>query len=73
MFFSQLKTEQGGNVDMLAPGGSVIVGVPNPPAAGEAVPFTNQLYQMLVSAKQSLAHHDPTAATIALQAMLCGN
>jgi len=33
MFFSQLKTEQGGNINLLAPGGSVVVGVPNPPAA----------------------------------------
>jgi filamentous hemagglutinin len=32
MFYSQLKTEQGGDVDVLVPGGSVIVGVPNPPA-----------------------------------------
>jgi len=32
MFFSQLKTEQGGDVDTLVPGGSVIVGLPNPPA-----------------------------------------
>ena len=31
MFFSQLKTEQGGDIDLLAPGGSVVVGVPNPP------------------------------------------
>jgi filamentous hemagglutinin len=30
--FSQLKTEQGGDIDLLAPGGSVIVGEPNPPA-----------------------------------------
>ncbi len=33
MFFSQLKTAQGGDIDLLAPGGSVVVGVPNPPAA----------------------------------------
>jgi hypothetical protein len=33
MFFSQLKTEQGGDINLLAPGGSVVVGVPNPPAA----------------------------------------
>jgi filamentous hemagglutinin len=33
MFFSQLKTEQGGNINMLVPGGSVVVGVPNPPAS----------------------------------------
>jgi filamentous hemagglutinin len=31
MSFSQFKTEQGGDIDILAPGGSVIVGVPNPP------------------------------------------
>ncbi|HXW74487.1 MAG TPA: filamentous hemagglutinin family protein [Steroidobacteraceae bacterium] len=33
MFFSQLKTEQGGDIDLLVPGGSVNVGVPNPPAS----------------------------------------
>ncbi|MBV9695401.1 MAG: filamentous hemagglutinin family protein, partial [Gammaproteobacteria bacterium] len=31
LFFSQLKTEQGGDIDLLAPGGAVVVGVPNPP------------------------------------------
>ena len=31
MSFSQIKTEQGGDIDILAPGGSVVVGVPNPP------------------------------------------
>jgi filamentous hemagglutinin len=30
MFYSQLKTEQGGDINLLAPGGSVVVGVPNP-------------------------------------------
>jgi hypothetical protein len=33
MYFSQLKTEQGGDIDLLVPGGSVVVGVPNPPAS----------------------------------------
>jgi filamentous hemagglutinin family protein len=33
LFYSQLKTEQGGDVDLLVPGGSVIVGVANPPAS----------------------------------------
>ena len=33
MFFSQLKTEQGGDINLLVPGGSVVVGVPNPPAS----------------------------------------
>ena len=33
MFFSQIKTEQGGDINLLAPGGAVIVGVPNPPGA----------------------------------------
>lgn len=32
LFFSQLKTEQGGDIDLLVPGGSVIAGVANPPA-----------------------------------------
>jgi filamentous hemagglutinin family protein len=31
--FSQIKTEQGGDINLMAPGGSVIVGLPNPPAA----------------------------------------
>jgi hypothetical protein len=30
LFASQIKTEQGGNVDLLAPGGSVVVGVAEP-------------------------------------------
>jgi hypothetical protein len=30
MFYSQIKTEQSGNINLLAPGGSVVVGVPNP-------------------------------------------
>jgi filamentous hemagglutinin family protein len=40
MFFSQIKTEEGGDVNLLVPGGSVVVGVPNPPAslAAEKVP-----------------------------------
>jgi filamentous hemagglutinin family protein len=33
LYFSQIKTEQGGNINLLAPGGSVVVGVVNPPAA----------------------------------------
>lgn len=37
MFFSQLKTTLGGDIDLLAPGGSVVVGVPNPPQALNAV------------------------------------
>lgn len=32
LFFSQIKTTQGGDVNLLAPGGSVVVGLPNPPA-----------------------------------------
>jgi filamentous hemagglutinin len=31
MVFSQLKTEQGGDINLLVPGGSVVVGVANPP------------------------------------------
>lgn len=31
--FSQVKTEQGGDIDLLVPGGSVIVGYANPPAS----------------------------------------
>jgi filamentous hemagglutinin len=33
MAFSQLKTEQGGDIDLLVPGGSVVVGYANPPAS----------------------------------------
>ncbi len=32
LFFSQLKTDQGGDINILAPGGSVVVGLENPPA-----------------------------------------
>jgi filamentous hemagglutinin family protein len=31
LFFSQIKTEQGGDISLLAPGGSVVVGLTNPP------------------------------------------
>ena len=41
MFFSQIKTEQGGNINLLAPGGSVLVGVPNPPASLTFIKQTN--------------------------------
>jgi hypothetical protein len=40
MFYSQLKTEQGGNINLLVPGGSVIVGVPNPSAALNGIKAT---------------------------------
>jgi filamentous hemagglutinin family protein len=33
MFYSQLKTEEGGDINLLVPGGSVVVGVPNPPGS----------------------------------------
>jgi filamentous hemagglutinin len=33
MAYSQLKTEEGGNIDLLVPGGSVVVGFANPPAS----------------------------------------
>jgi hypothetical protein len=33
LVYSQLKTEQGGDIDLLVPGGSVVVGVANPPAS----------------------------------------
>lgn len=32
LFFSQIKTEQDGDISLLAPGGSVVVGLTNPPA-----------------------------------------
>ncbi|SFW10905.1 filamentous haemagglutinin family protein [Nitrosovibrio sp. Nv17] len=32
LFFSQIKTEQGGDISLLAPGGSVVAGLTNPPA-----------------------------------------
>jgi filamentous hemagglutinin family protein len=40
MFYSQLKTEQGGDINLLVPGGSVIVGVPNPSAALNTIKAT---------------------------------
>jgi len=33
LFFSQVKTEQGGDINLLVPGGSVVVGLANPPAS----------------------------------------
>jgi hypothetical protein len=41
MFFSQIKTEQGGDINLLAPGGSVVVGLPNPPASLFAIKETH--------------------------------
>jgi filamentous hemagglutinin len=40
LFYSQVKTEQGGNIDLLVPGGSVVVGVPNPPASLSQIKVT---------------------------------
>ncbi|MGB6354280.1 MAG: filamentous hemagglutinin family protein [Steroidobacteraceae bacterium] len=40
MFYSQLKTEQGGDINLLVPGGSVIVGVPNPSSALNSIKAT---------------------------------
>jgi hypothetical protein len=37
MFYSQLKTQQGGNISFLVPGGSIEVGVPNPPSSLETI------------------------------------
>ncbi|HUI60128.1 MAG TPA: filamentous hemagglutinin family protein [Steroidobacteraceae bacterium] len=37
LYFSQLKTEEGGDINLLAPGGAVVVGVPNPPATLDAL------------------------------------
>jgi filamentous hemagglutinin len=37
LFFSQVKTEQGGDINLLVPGGSVVVGLANPPASLSAV------------------------------------
>ncbi|MBV8306984.1 MAG: filamentous hemagglutinin family protein, partial [Gammaproteobacteria bacterium] len=50
-FFSQLKTEQGGDINMLAPGGSVVVGVPNPPAS---LTFIKQSFNPFVAAAANL-------------------
>lgn len=46
MFYSQVKTEQGGDINVLVPGGSVVVGVANPPASLDtvkAVPVSPQI------------------------------
>ncbi|MBV8146525.1 MAG: filamentous hemagglutinin family protein, partial [Gammaproteobacteria bacterium] len=51
LFFSQLKTEQGGDINMLAPGGSVVVGVPNPPAS---LTFIKQSFNPFVAAAANL-------------------
>ena len=43
MFYSQLKTEQGGDIDLLVPGGSVVVGLPNPAGSLEAIKATGSV------------------------------
>jgi len=60
MFFSQLKTEQGGDIDLLAPGGSVVVGVANPPATLATV---KQIYN---------ATGPPTPAAVNLGILVLG-
>ncbi|MBV8063326.1 MAG: filamentous hemagglutinin family protein, partial [Nevskia sp.] len=54
MFFSQIKTEQGGDINLLAPGGSVVVGVPNPPAALNVVKATATATGAVVPAAANL-------------------
>ncbi len=60
MFFSQLKTEQGGDINLLAPGGSVVVGVPNPPA-------------QLTDLKQNLTVSPPVLAAANLGILVLAN
>jgi filamentous hemagglutinin family protein len=54
MFFSQIKTEQGGDIDLLVPGGSVVVGVPNPPASLNVVKETTTATGLIVPAAVNL-------------------
>ncbi|MDR3416946.1 MAG: filamentous hemagglutinin family protein [Nevskia sp.] len=54
MFFSQLKTEQGGDVDLLAPGGSVVVGLPNPPGSLAGIKQSTSGGQVTVPAAANL-------------------
>jgi filamentous hemagglutinin len=54
MFYSQIKTEQGGNIDFLVPGGSVVVGVANPPASLSALKATITSNDLTVPAAVNL-------------------
>ena len=54
MFYSQLKTEQGGDIDLLVPGGSVVVGVANPPATLSAAKQYRTATGLLVPAEVNL-------------------
>jgi filamentous hemagglutinin len=54
MFFSQIKTEEGGNIDFLVPGGSVTVGVANPPASLNTLKSTITSNDLVVPAAVNL-------------------
>jgi filamentous hemagglutinin len=54
MFYSQVKTEQGGDIDLMVPGGSVVVGVPNPPASLNLVKETTTGTGLIVPAAVNL-------------------
>jgi hypothetical protein len=54
MFFSQIKTEEGGDINLLVPGGSVVVGVPNPPASLSVVKATTTATGLIVPAAVNL-------------------
>jgi hypothetical protein len=54
LFFSQVKTEQGGDINLLVPGGSVVVGLANPPASLGAVKQTTTLTGLVIPAEVNL-------------------
>ena len=54
MFYSQIKTEEGGNIDFLVPGGSVTVGVANPPASLSTLKSTITSNDLVVPAAVNL-------------------
>ena len=54
LFFSQVKTEQGGDINLLVPGGSVVVGLANPPASLSVVKQTTTATGLVIPADVNL-------------------
>lgn len=54
MFYSQVKTEQGGDIDLMVPGGSVVVGLPNPSSSLSTVKQTQTSTGATISAVANL-------------------
>jgi len=54
LFFSQVKTEQGGDINLLVPGGSVVVGLANPPASLKLVKQSTTATGLTIPAEVNL-------------------